>query len=472
MTIKLSVEKKALELVKPRREDYERVNSVYRLIESILVNALAENSIEAKVKLEGSVAKDTWIKTEPELDVFVILPKSYTKNDVKSRIVPLIKNTLSSFNPILNYAEHPYVTIEVNGVKADIVPAIERGVNEPVKTAVDRTPLHTEYVRSRTNEKLRDEIRLLKKFAKTIGVYGAEIKTEGFSGYLLELLAIHYGGFRETLEAAANWKPPVIIDAEGYYSSNKEILDKFGKKHLIVIDPTDKNRNVAAAVSLRRMSEFSLACKLYLKKPCIYYFTGWSPSEREKERILKLLEQYYSNTIVLEAKLSKKLPPDTIWGEGKRALRNMSKKLEENGFRVVRCDLWCNDKDYIAIACILEEPLLSSYKLQYGPPCYSREHSIRFIEKYMYTPGAGPWVTSDGRLACYRERREYSPIDIVEKEVKSILVSDLAESIYKAYMLSWKPEAVFNSLYKDMLFELLWGKPKWLIPYIACSMEE
>ncbi|MBS7613865.1 hypothetical protein KEJ48_06465, partial [Candidatus Bathyarchaeota archaeon] len=41
------------------------------------------------------------------------------------------------------------------------------------------------------------------KFAKGIGVYGADIKTGGFSGYLCELLIVSYGDFIKTVESAS-----------------------------------------------------------------------------------------------------------------------------------------------------------------------------------------------------------------------------------------------------------------------------
>jgi tRNA nucleotidyltransferase (CCA-adding enzyme) len=47
------------------------------------------------------------------------------------------------------------------------------------------------------------EVRLLKKFMKGTGVYGAEIKIGGFSGYLCELLILKYRSFAQTIEAFA-----------------------------------------------------------------------------------------------------------------------------------------------------------------------------------------------------------------------------------------------------------------------------
>ncbi len=69
--------------------------------------------------------------------------------------------------------------------------------------------------------KMRGEVRLLKKFMKGIGVYGAEIKTGGFSGYLCELFVLHYGSFVKTLEAFARHKQRIVVDIEGHYKNRK-----------------------------------------------------------------------------------------------------------------------------------------------------------------------------------------------------------------------------------------------------------
>ncbi len=465
------IEEKALELVKPRPEDYARVKRVFSEIKERIETALREQGVEAEIHLEGSVAKDTWLKDSPELDIFVILPRETGKEGIREKVFPALWSALEQYNPVKNYSEHPYLTLSCNGVQVDVVPALKRGPNDPVRTAVDRTPLHTEYVKSKTDEKLRDEIRLLKRFAKTIGVYGAEIKVEGFSGYLLELLAIYYGGFRKTLEAACKWKPPIIIDIEGFYKSKEEILRRFEQKPMIVIDPTDKNRNVAAALSLRRIAEFSLASRLYLMNPSIHYFKPWQPNRQYIENLKTLLEPYHDNTLLVIASLDENLPPDTIWGEAKRSLRILVKKLRERGFSIVRYDAWCNEKNTVVLACMLESSMLSKKALQRGPPFYSRDHSLRFIEKYVMTPGSGPWVNDEGRLESLRDRDTTNAVGAVKKEIGNILVSHLARSKWEVTLLSWKPELLTTDDVGPWLLEFLWGKPKWLLPHLAAVIE-
>ena len=75
-----------------------------------------------------------------------------------------------------------------------------------IRSAVDRTPFHTRYIRERIAPFV-DDVLLLKQFAKAGGVYGSDQMTEGFAGYLCELLILHYGGFLPLVRAGARWKP-------------------------------------------------------------------------------------------------------------------------------------------------------------------------------------------------------------------------------------------------------------------------
>jgi len=111
------------------------------------------------------------------------------------------------------YAEHPYINAVFSGYEVDLVPAFAVKSASEIKSAVDRTPFHNAYVTERIAG-LEDEVLLLKQFMKGIGVYGSELRKRGFSGYLAELLIIHYGSFIALLEAACEWKRSITIDIE------------------------------------------------------------------------------------------------------------------------------------------------------------------------------------------------------------------------------------------------------------------
>ncbi len=452
------IEKKILEIIKPTPEDYKEAETIYKTTKNKIISILKKERIEAKIELEGSIAKDTWLRTDPEMDIFIIFPRNTSKH-VLEKMVKTLYEKMREYHPIISYAEHPYLTIQSGKFRIDLVPSIEKKEEKRIKTAVDRTPLHTKFVLEHTTPQLRDEIRLVKKFARKIGVYGAEIKVQGFSGYLLELLTIYYGGFRELLENASKWKPPIRINL-----GRETRLEERQDAPMYIPDPTDPSRNVASALSLQKLAEFSIASRLYLLGPSEYYFIDMNETSREDPRV-KLLEPYYPYIIIIEFNLNQRIHPDTLWGEIKRARKNISKLLDASGFKVIRCSEWTDEERTAFIACIIEQPLLTQITLQKGPPYHNIEHSTRFIEKYILKPFQGPWIDNEGRLNAIIQRTHQHPVDLLKKHANDYRVSDLKNAKTKIYMLSWKPEVLQRGKQSEWLKDFVLGKPKWLLPY-------
>src|SRR5207249_2660507 len=99
-----------------------------------------------------------------------------------------------------------------------------------------------------------------KAWAEGIGVYGAEAKVLGFSGYLCELLILKYGSFRGVLDSSLSWRPGTVIVLE------RPPARAFPEP-LIVVDPVDPNRNVASAVGIEQLATFVHAAREYLASP-------------------------------------------------------------------------------------------------------------------------------------------------------------------------------------------------------------
>ena len=100
----------------------------------------------------------------------------------------------------IEYAQHPYTRGVVNGIHIDIVPCYEIKSGERIKSAVDRTPLHVEYLNKNMTKNFSDDVRLLKQLCVANKIYGADSKTQGFSGYVCELLIIKYKKFFNVLK--------------------------------------------------------------------------------------------------------------------------------------------------------------------------------------------------------------------------------------------------------------------------------
>ena len=250
----------ALKQVEPELEEKEKL---LNLKEKILseINDLGIANIEAKVV--GSIAKGTFLEGT-DIDIFLVFQKGTNLKkeglDVARRILPNGKEL---------YAQHPYLRGEIEGVGIDLVPCFAIDNSTESISAVDRTPFHTDWVISNISG-LENEVRLTKQFLKAIGAYGANSAIGGFSGYLVEILCIKYGGFLNLVKEMSQWRPPVII--------NK--IEGAPESPIMIWDPVDDKRNVAAGVTLKGLGTAILASKSFIDKPSMNFFF---PKHKERE---------------------------------------------------------------------------------------------------------------------------------------------------------------------------------------------
>ena len=268
-----------LHLRKRKKKDIQK--TVTELIE-LCENAISRLKIHAEPMLVGSVAKDTYLKN-PDIDIFILFPLDTKRETLEQYGLKIGEHVIPK--PVKKYAEHPYTSGKFHGYEVDIVPCYRIKKSSELKSAVDRTPLHTEYVINNLAEKQKNEVRLLKQFLKGIGIYGAEAKVEGFSGYLCELLIIHYGSFMSLVSSAKNWKFNHRI------TLNNNHKKAFPKAPLVVIDPVDSERNVASALTAQNFAMFIHACAEYEKNPSEYFFFPLPAKPFSKRRIHQMFER-------------------------------------------------------------------------------------------------------------------------------------------------------------------------------------
>src|SRR5215469_6185508 len=216
-------------------------DSLRREVEQILETA----DIQGTVSLQGSFARDTWLSGDTDLDIFTRFPLKMDRQDWKERVLPAIRDGLKRFKVVERYAEHPFLEFYANAIRVNVVPCYDVKIGE-WKSATDRTPYHTEFMNKNLTDEVRLQARLLKKFSRGIGTYGAEIKTGGFSGMLVDTLALYYQSFSKTVTQASSWTPHTQIEIGKPQAVNKTTKAEPGVE-LIVVDPVDPNRNLASA---------------------------------------------------------------------------------------------------------------------------------------------------------------------------------------------------------------------------------
>ncbi len=460
-----------LERITPRPKERASVLQLAEDLKKKVEEATEEKEMEAEVRVEGSVAKDTWLRGEPEIDIFLRLPPTLSRKALGAVGLEIARRATQGFKQVERFAEHPYLECFVDGVRVNIVPCyrVERG---RWLSATDRTPFHTDYVKPLLNERLVGEIRLLKRFMKGIGVYGAEIRIGGFSGYLCELLILQYGSFLENLKSAADWRGQEVIDYKGHYKGRKAEMKKvFEDDPLIVIDPVDKGRNVAAAVRKERLNEFIAAARAFLEKPSSNFFYPPAVEAFKADQLVNVI-RFRGSALLFLGFGSVGAVPDVLWGQLYRTQKSLGKMLQRFDFKILRDAVWSNEEDVNVFIFELETRLLPPLRRHLGPPLEKRMECEKFLGKHLGVEStvSGPRV--EGNRWVVETRRKY--VDAVALLTEKLrdggrnvgVANLLSQTIAKSFQVLVNEEILplysSNEEFAKFLTEYLKGRPRWL----------
>jgi tRNA nucleotidyltransferase (CCA-adding enzyme) len=459
-----------LDKIVPDSAERERVTALAEAIRSKVDEAAREAGVLAEVRVDGSVAKDTWLSKDVDIDVFMRVPTTLSRRELGTVCLDIARNAAAGYRQVERFAEHPYLETWIKKTRVNIVPCynVERG---QWISATDRTPFHTEYVRTCLTDRLKNEVRLLKRFMKGIGVYSAEIKVKGFSGYLCELLALQYLSFLKVLTSAAtSWSKGVIIDLEEYYCGREDEPRKLFEAPVIIVDPVDKGRNAAAAVSKEKLSEFIAASNAFTKQPDLKFFCPPDTKPIKTKLLTRALKKRGNDLLFI--KFGKvKAVPDILWGQLYKTQRSLKNLLKQNDFEVLRTSVWSDEKLNHILIFELESAVIPPFKKHLGPPVGSRE-AEKFLQKHLGSVNtiSGPWI-EEGRWAVYTRRRYDSAVRLFQESLadggRNVGVADLiAESIRKskAIMINEKILGYYTSKpdFTTFFTDYLLGRPKWL----------
>jgi tRNA nucleotidyltransferase (CCA-adding enzyme) len=461
-----------LEQVKARvvPDDRERQNMsrLANRVRNDVERILTESGINATVSLQGSFARDTWVSGETDLDIFARFSPSMERQEWVNRVLPTIKSGVGKYRVIERYAEHPFLEFRVDGVRVNIVPcySVEKG---NWKSATDRTPYHTEFMISNLTPELRVEARLLKKFAKGTGVYGAEIKIGGFSGMLIDTLTLYYQSFQETLRHVSSWTPGTLLEI-GKPPSIMELKKREKGVEMTVIDPVDPDRNLAAPVRPDKLWSFVAAARQFLLSPGLRYF--FPPPFRRKSRN-EFSKKIGINGRELVAIVFKHpiLVQDVLWGQLMRVETSLVEMITREEFQVYRSAIWSSESRESAILLEVDRTVLSNVRLQKGPPVAKREDSQAFLQRHLAAQNTirGPWIEADRWMV--EKKRSISTISSLIKASSKqqsyglTVPKQIGESFAKSVKVLLG-KAVFSMLGKEGFDQTLWefleAKPAWL----------
>ena len=381
------------ERVAPDERERERMRRVAEALTERIRVALAEVPVEADVLQVGSTARKTWLSGDRDIDLFVRFPPTLDRERLEEYGLRVGRAVLPDGHE--EYAEHPYVTGTHEGFDVDLVPCYHVDRATEIRSAVDRTPFHTAYLDRRLDPALAGDVRALKRLLKSIGAYGSNLRTRGFSGYLTELLVLEEGGVVPLFEAAADWSLPVRYDPEDH--GTVEFDDP-----LVVIDPTDPERNVAAVCAPEHVIRLQHYARDLLAAPRIEPFFRSPPDPLSPDAVRAHVERRETTplAVVFDAP---DVVEDQLYPQLRRSLTGITAALERRGFDPLRSRAFADDRAVLLVEVAVPE--LPAVERHEGPPVDVREHATGFYEAYADDPDVyGPFL--DGTRYVVERPRE------------------------------------------------------------------
>ncbi len=459
-----------LKEITPAQREIELINNLTKKLGNLLENKAKELNISyTKIEPQGSTGiKQTQLKNDFDIDLFIGLDynlyksnyeglsKNKLKKESKKDFLALCKNwiiqSLNSnefHNPRLLYAEHPYISVdyllEDLKLKIDIVLFFDLDIkyikkNGPI-TAVDRSPWHGRFVRDELTSKQKDDVRLLKQFFKACYSYGdkSAIAKVGFIGYSAELLIYYYNNLITLFENFCNLHEKPL----DYYNRNEKELNQiahFQNDYLIIIDPIDKNRNVASAISERAYLYCNQQISEFLKKPNPEFF-----------RIKPILEANISNeddTLLshifiielqnIDDEIHYTISRDKLYSLGESIKANGEKEFSHaERFGKLIFEVYFEDQiDQYNIAIYCEKPTISKTYIRKGPPVTEKNHVLNFKTKNLgYFEKEGYlWVETVRKFTKFSNFLK----DFIKDKIPDNLIINNVTTAFKAMSSSGK----------------------------------
>jgi len=451
---------KALKASQPNKLELKRLSTV----EKEIINEIKNNLVPEVVAIKsgGSFAKGTNLKNDTDIDIFILIDKKVSESRFEGIAMDIGFKSLSKYTPRTRFSEHPYVEGFVRKnkkecpVRINIVPcyAVEKG---NWKSAADRSQYHTEYMTKNLSKDQKDQVRILKKFLKTIGIYGAEMLTSGFSGYVSEVLVLKYNTFKDVLVNISNLdKKETVISTH----ENKAIDEAKFHSPIIIIDPIDENRNLGAAISAESLSKFIMASRTFLKYPSMYFFNFQPSFKKVKVVADQTKSDILSNLVVIKFHYSSR-SPDVISGQLKKLTKVIVKQTNSFDFNIIKSQCYIKDECNLAlIILLLEFKKLPSYMINKGPEIFMKDEVSNFIKKNKNN-SIFTWINEEMRISCLKERKNDDIIEFLKEAITSNteigipkgLRSDLKKGVGLFFLDSKKIRK--DPIYQDILYDFI-----------------
>ena len=440
-----------LMLCEPQSKDSMKLQKIAQHVTDLInksIKTIDDDRILG-LSIGGSYAKGTWLAEDNDIDFFVKIDTNVDKREFEQLGTRIGFSALRKYKPYLRYSDHPYVEAKIQKIRINIVPCyqVNRG---QWKSAADRSPFHTIFMTENLDENMKGQVRILKRFLKSIGIYGSQLSVGGFSGYVTEILILRYRSFIEAISLMADMNRDKQVIALN--EPDPQYLPSFNSR-IIIIDPIDARRNLGAPISAESLGKFILAARSFIQNPTTGYFKS-----KENKFDIKVLQKVKPNILIVEFKIRKR-SPDVIWGQLKRSLTALSKQLSISGFNAFGSTCITDENEYAAFVFLVEFTTLPSFTLNVGPEVFRKHDTETFIERKM-NKLIPFWINGNMRVVTISERNNLSAkeylSDLLSGNVSNVGINkDVIEDIRMGFDVYRGTERKLNRFIKSSLSRLI-----------------
>ncbi len=406
MTILEIIRAKVLPLIQPTAEENEALTQLFNILKSNLEKVAERLKISPSfIQNHGSTGlKQTHLHGRSDLDIFIGLnPADYSNiieiapkkrkealkdlffSYLKEWFIPAAQNAgFPTFQ--INFAEHPYLIIYHKNYEINIVGCFDLNYDYLLThgplTAVDRTPWHSKIIAEKLSFTQKQDVRLLKAFFQANYVYGDKaIGRFGFTGFSAEVLILFY----QNIEQLFSYFQELSKTALDFFNRPAKVIRKlrrFEHDFLIIIDPTDQNRNLASSVTQRAFEYALFQVERFLKDPSPEYFLKKPIPPLPPQILVK----YSPHLVVIEFESEGTIHYTELRDRIYRACEKVRKLLEkefsgEERFGKTLYEVYFEGQIFAAIFYCEHEQATPTY-IRKGPPITNSANVRLFLEKH------------------------------------------------------------------------------------------
>jgi len=341
--------------------------------------------ISADVFIGGSFAKGTLVRKD-KYDVDVLVRFNWRYDNISDLLEEPLKRVCKKldlrFERLHGSRDYFRAYIKDKTAYFEVIPVTKIKNPKEEKNVTDLSYFHVPYVK-RKIKGLENELLLAKTFCHAQKVYGAESYIQGFSGYALECLTIHYKSFEKMLKELVKVKlgERLVIDVEKHYKRKNDIFFELNENKLhspvILIDPTYKERNALASLGHDTFGRFQKVAKAFLKKPSKRFFIEKPIDIDSMKKRAKRNKAEFLHVLIKTNK-----QPGDIAGTKLKKFHYLLEREVRKYFKLIHHEFQYDEKQGAGVYMIVKS---KKEVVRIGPPLHMKKHVRAFKKEHRST---------------------------------------------------------------------------------------